>query len=178
MQCSFTCHNVIMISFLSTVPQCQMPEFRKSSCYSSARTALSLLLCQLLHHKQQLLLHAVNECLVYKHLFSYPGLWVKAAEVLRRVPLVEAFCSLFLHDCNGVQEKCWHRHLYHFCKDCASGGAAQVNNLPRLWDLLDAAEQILSQTKKSPSTQLNLRYISGCVIWPLLRKKWDCPLTI
>lgn len=78
------CHSAIMISLLSTVPQCQIPEFRKSSYYSSARIALSLLLCQLLQHKQQLSLNAVNECLVYKQLFSYPGLWVKAAEIPRK----------------------------------------------------------------------------------------------
>lgn len=52
-------HNGIMTSLLSTVPQCQMPEFRKSS-YSGARIALSLLLCQLLQHKQQLSLNAVK----------------------------------------------------------------------------------------------------------------------
>lgn len=78
------CHSVIMISLLSTVPQCQMPEFRKSSYYSSARIALFLLLCQLLQHKKQLSLNAVDECLVYKQLFSYPGLCVKAAEISRR----------------------------------------------------------------------------------------------
>lgn len=150
------CCNVIMISLLRTVPQCQMPEFRKSSYYSSARIALSPLLCQLLQHKQQLLLSAVNECLLYKQLFSYPGLWPKAAEMSRRV---EAFCSLMM------AVGCKRSTGTDICitsprSVCITGGAPQVNNLPRLWDLLDAPEQSLSQRKKSPSTELNLRNIS------------------
>lgn len=165
MQCSFMCHSVIMISLLSTAPQCQMPEFRKSSYYSSVRIALSLLLCRLLQHKQQLSLNAVNECLVYKQLFLYPGLWVKAAE---GVPLVETFCSLM------IAAGCMSSAGTDICITsprtvCITGGAPQENNLPRLWDLLDAPEQFVPK-ERNPSTELNLRYISGCVIHCLLRK--------
>lgn len=52
---------------------------------------------------------------------------------------------------------------------CITGWAPQVHNLPRLWDLLDAPEQFVPK-EKSPGTEQNLRYISGCVIHCLLRK--------
>lgn len=48
---------------------------------------------------------------------------------------------------------------------CITGVAPQLNNLPRLWDLMDAPEQNLSQRKKSPSTELSLRCTSGYTLY-------------
>lgn len=64
----------------------------------------------------------------------------RAAEVLRREPLVEAFCSLVA--AVGCKRRAGTEASVSLLETVSiTGVAPQADNLPGLWDLLDVSEQ-------------------------------------